>query len=202
MTDDELVAVAVHCQGQWLGNLPTIDESDPRELAKAAVRGFRSLTVRQLANAETLPAIETELFATASRSVSQPPVLLAYRGDSGSALTISGGSLAFLPYSGSEYLRVETLANGVHRLQVVGKKRSLDGIEAEASSAFDKGLGDKASGDDRLIVVRTGPSGSMALVISKHRIQEVPLGEQAAKAGTAGARSLVAVPAQFFAEAS
>lgn len=48
LTDDEIVAICHAVQGTWTRQLPTVQVGDTTELARAAVRGYRSLEVRGL----------------------------------------------------------------------------------------------------------------------------------------------------------
>jgi hypothetical protein len=56
LTDDEAAAVALRANGAWRAPLPTVDEGNREDVLRAVLRGRRSLSVRELADAEGMPA--------------------------------------------------------------------------------------------------------------------------------------------------
>jgi len=55
LTDDEAAAVALRANGAWRAPLPTVDGNNREEVLRAILRGQRSLTVRDLADAHGMP---------------------------------------------------------------------------------------------------------------------------------------------------
>ena len=55
LTDDEAAAVALRANGAWRAPLPTVDGNDREDVLRAILRGQRSLTVRDLADAHGMP---------------------------------------------------------------------------------------------------------------------------------------------------
>jgi hypothetical protein len=55
LTDDEAAAVALRANGAWRAPLPTVDGNNREDVLRAILRGQRSLTVRDLADAHGMP---------------------------------------------------------------------------------------------------------------------------------------------------
>jgi hypothetical protein len=56
LTDDEAAAVALRANGAWRAPLPTVDGNNREDVLRAILRGQRSLTVRDLTDADGMPA--------------------------------------------------------------------------------------------------------------------------------------------------
>jgi hypothetical protein len=56
LTDDEAAAVALRANGAWRAPLPTVDGNNRQDVLRAVLRGRRSLAIRDLADADGMPA--------------------------------------------------------------------------------------------------------------------------------------------------
>lgn len=123
LTDDEIVAFVVRGGGQWMAALPTIDQSDEKELLRAVLRGERSIALRGDAfRASDVILREVEVADLVSQCTSELPTLVGYeavRGEPGQPRGVSfavfrvgaaGGDRVLaltLPSGLTEFTRIE-----------------------------------------------------------------------------------------------
>ncbi|MEW5808619.1 MAG: hypothetical protein AB1925_04120 [Actinomycetota bacterium] len=140
LTDDEIVAVCAVDGRPWPLGLMTV-EPTAVEMAKAGMRGMRSLLVRRYADQgsadapavmDTVVARYVAAFLDADRRVG------AYVAPSSDPVTLGGASVTAVR-SGEDWLLDSTTAAGVHALRMASADEAVEAI---------LGLVDKAEQDE------------------------------------------------------
>lgn len=130
LTDDEVVSLAVDSGRPWVGVLPTVDQLDAEELARAAIRGQRSLHVRELIDAQQLARLNS-ILACGVR-------VAAYVQDfAGDMVAGSFAVYAFGPADGGDWVRDAVTPVGVHYLAEVSPDDVVGTIASMVSDASD-----------------------------------------------------------------
>lgn len=143
LTDDEIVALVVDRGLVWAGLLPTVDSLDESALAGAALRGQRSLFVRQL-----IPDEIDDLVVKCAQGV---VVVAAYHQDAAGDILL-GSSALYVFQSGHDLLLDVVSPLGVHFLEESSSQAALERVEQV--------LGDTALTDDTY-----PPTASLAVYV-------------------------------------
>ena len=144
LTDDEAAAVALRANGAWRAPLPTVDGSNREDVLRAILRGQRSLAVRDLADADGMPA--------------GPAAEVMKRLDTGlrAVFMLADGAGNWLPRGitvylyGSDVDAVEMshiiVAGGVHRFRVAPPPGMWDALTGLARAIYDHGFAESGDG--------------------------------------------------------
>lgn len=142
-TDDEVVALAAALPDPWRAPLPTVDQTNRDEVAKAAYRGRRSLVVRDLAESDGTPvglAVEViKRLGTGLRAF----FLLAGEEDN----WLPGGVTVYLYGPALDAIEVsQTVADaGVHYFRLAPPPGQWQALASLAESIYADGFADSAA---------------------------------------------------------
>ena len=142
LTDDEIVAVCAVDGRPWPLGLMTV-EPTAVEMAKAGMRGMRSLLVRRYAaqgTAETPPVMDTLVARYVAAFLDTDRRVGAYVAPSSDPVTLGGASVTAVR-SGEDWLLDAATAAGVHSLRTVSAEGVVEALlglveRAEAGQLF------------------------------------------------------------------
>lgn len=143
LTDDEVVAIAVRAGIAWPTMLPTVDVLEPEELAKAALRGDRSLVARGFMHrvgdgaVSLIPTVKDYINPILTRQ----PVLGVYVATED--LTYIPNGLTYVHYdtqTASEWVTDVITDGGIHHLSTTTGKEARETAMLLVQSAFENGL--------------------------------------------------------------
>lgn len=186
LTDDELVAIAVDLSGPWFGGLPTVDVDSEESLAAAALRGHRSLLVRELLNADG--ELEGDLPALAGRQVGSRDFITVYIGDAEHARASWG--IASTHYRASEWILETVTVLGVHSLTVQPTESHRSYFKSLVATALSAGREGLDSEDNFLCLTSVSPFGSGTLSARREELWWTPEDPQTGQRGTASSLSI------------
>jgi hypothetical protein len=138
LTDDEIVAIAALVGQKWTSRLPTVDVRSDAELAAATLRGWRSLTLRGLADADGRHL--TEVIGSLYGVV---PVIRSYVADAQIAELPSGNRSYFRRRPGGWTVEATTPI-GVHLFRAVAEEDAVRLLEAAVEKVYVDGVGSAA----------------------------------------------------------
>ena len=152
LTDDEVVAIALAAGSFWPSFLPTVDIDDSDELARASLRGRRSLLVRQLPEGEGEPAADVRLVLNLPGRLDGVSVVVA-----DAELNRRAEAHTSVHYPNGAAWMLESISPlGVHEFDVLSRDVHHEYI-AEMATALFGAVGDDELRGDRLLV--TGGAG-------------------------------------------
>lgn len=181
LTDDELVAIAVDLSGPWLGGLPTVDLGSEESLAASALRGHRSLLVRELLNADG--ELEGDLPALAGQQVGSRDFIAVYIGDAEHARASWG--IASTHYRAVEWILETVTVLGVHGLSIQPRENHRSYFENLVATALSTGPEGLDSEDNFLCLTSVSPYGSGTLSARREELWWTPEDPQTGQSGTA-----------------
>lgn len=168
LTDDEIVALCAADGRPWPLTLTTV-EPTAAELARAGVRGMRSLLVRRLAggNADRPGVRPHEWIARdVSAFLGGTHRIGAYVAPASDHLVLGGASVSTARSDDGWVLDTATAA-GVHALRTVTSKEAADAVLALAESAYSGSLFENAEdGVDWVCVVRFGNDAQNVIALA------------------------------------
>lgn len=202
LTDDELVAIAVEQDSEWLGNLPTVDATDIAQLASASARGLRSLAVRDLLNGKGSSRLSPEILATVGPAIGKRPTIYAYVAQSAMPLVVTGASIAVFPAASAGESRstvVITLANGINEIKLFEPALAVTAAKNFMYQVYIEGLGSAADDDAREVVALVfGEKDVEILRVTKGGARRGLVVGDAAESAIADERSVDEFPDGFF----
>ncbi|MCG7592730.1 hypothetical protein [Mycobacterium sp. PSTR-4-N] len=129
LTDDEIVAVCAVDGRPWPLGLMTV-EPTAVEMAKAGMRGLRSLLVRRYAAQDTAdtPAVMDAVVARYVATFLDPDLRVgAYVAPASDPITLGGASVTAVR-SGADWLVDTATAAGVHALRMVSPEDAVEAV--------------------------------------------------------------------------
>ena len=144
LTDDEAVAVAATLAEPWRAPLPTVDRSSRDDLAQAALRGRRSLVVRDLAGSDgTLTGLAAEVHKRLGAGLRAFFLLADDEGN-----WVPGGVTLYLYGPDVETVELSHIvaAAGVHYFTIAPPPGQWASLAALAQTVFADGFPDDAGG--------------------------------------------------------
>lgn len=182
LTDDEIVALCAADGRPWPLGLATVGDTT-EELARAGVRGMRSLLVRRLTGGtadapgvrpNAMIARDVSAFLDATERVG------AYIAPSSNHSVLGGAAVTAAQTDDGWVLDTSTAA-GVHTLRNATAKEAADAILALAESAYSgelfEGLDDDAAW---VCIIRFGRHGENSIVLGRGTVTGVVDGETVA----------------------
>lgn len=177
LVDDELVALALERGSHWPGPLPTVDAADPGELARAALRGRRSLLVR---GGVTQAGLSEPLLALQATAVGATRLITLFR--SNEVCEPTTWSLGVVAIPGDDGWYVDDLdEDGVHRFSVLDPadvaRRFMDllaGVAAQGLAAVVPGTTDRLC-----LAAASAPGSAEVLLVGRGTVSRGRLSEDA-----------------------
>lgn len=160
LTDDELVALALHAEVQWHGPLPTVNVGDVGELERAAARGVRSLGVRGLIDSAGEPTVK--IARAIEEATRETPALGVTVVDQQQPWITTGVSLAV--QEGTEPLIIATIETGVSHFWRAPKELAAQNAAELARVLFEQVPPEQSHKNAALIVRKTSDGHLVALV--------------------------------------
>lgn len=167
LTDDEIVALCAADGRPWPLNLPTVDPS-AEDLAKAGIRGMRSLMVRRLAGSDAeRPGVRPHQFI--ARDIS---AFLDARDRIGAYIapasehTTMGGAAITAARSGDDWVLDTVTAAGVHAVRRASAEEAISTVLSLAESAYAGTLFPDEESTAWLCVVRFGSDAENLIAVS------------------------------------
>jgi hypothetical protein len=179
LTDDEVVAIAVHRGRQWPTILTSVDSSSTQDMAFAMVRGTRSLVVRRLARDESSAIRLSERLTELIEPFLGDPVLHVYPAPMGSPGRVAGAVVYVYAHNSAGDYPIEVVYGyGLHELSTVDEVRLHALLARLIGSAFDRDAALPASiapsgaeSDARALYLCTIPGpGREAVEISRGQV--------------------------------
>jgi hypothetical protein len=158
LTDDEAAAVALQADGAWRAPLPTVDESSRDDVLRAILRGRRSLSVRDLADADGRPAgAAAEVVKRLGTGLRAMFMLADAAGN-----WLPRGITVYLYGDAVEALELSHViaAGGVHHFRVAPPPRTWDSLTGLAGVIYAHGFAAAHGFDD----AAGGPAPAAALL--------------------------------------
>ena len=143
LTDDEAIALATFFPDQWRAPLPTVNQKNRDDLAKAVARGRRSLVVRDLAESDGKPVGQAAEVARRLAAGLRAFLLLA--DEAGNWLP--NGVTVYLYGPALDAIEVsQTIAEaGVHYFRLVPPPGQWQALTMLAESVYTDGFADAAA---------------------------------------------------------
>lgn len=116
LTDDELVALAAADDAMWPAAVPTVDVDNDTDMARAILRGRRSLGIRELVSPDQTG--DDDSVTLARDLVRADPPLFAYLARDGQVARMAGNGFAAARRADGSWVTDVTAIAGVHNLAV------------------------------------------------------------------------------------
>lgn len=155
LTDDELVAIAAADDGTWPTAVPTVDVDNDIDVARAILRGRRSLGVRELLSPDR--AVDDDSVILARDVLRADPPLIAYLAHDRQVARMAGNGFAAARRSDDSWVTDVTAITGVHNLAVTDGQTVVVLLEALATKVFTEGAL-AGPNDSALFIVGVGPN--------------------------------------------
>jgi len=182
LTDDEAAALAVAANGAWRTPLPTVDMVSEADMARAILRGRRSLVVRDLATPEG--AATGEAAEVLKRLGTGPRAMFILVDEAG--VWVPAGLTLYLYGASVDDVELSHVVSavGVHYFRVLPPRRQWLALTELAEAVFADGFTAAAAGAQQ-------PAAALLTVVRADGIRGIRVAQ-----GTAAA-SFDAVPASF-----